>query len=43
VKVAPIAVPMPDGEIKLGDGVMQANNRRDGGSSSRIEMRTGSP
>ncbi|MGD0502643.1 MAG: septal ring lytic transglycosylase RlpA family protein [Steroidobacteraceae bacterium] len=29
VKVAPIAVPMPDGEIKLGDGVLQASNRRD--------------
>ena len=33
VKVAPIAVPMPNGEIKLGDGVMQANNRTDRGSS----------
>ena len=43
VKVAPIAVPMPDGEIKLGDGVMQANNRTDRGSSSRIEMRTRRP
>jgi rare lipoprotein A len=44
VKVAPIAVPMPDGEVKLGDGVMQANNRADGGSSSsRIEMRTRRP
>jgi rare lipoprotein A len=40
VQVAPIAVPMPDGEIKLGDGVMQANNRTDRGWSSRIEMRT---
>ena len=37
VKVAPIAVPMPDGEIKLGDGVLQASNRADGGSSSRID------
>lgn len=43
VKVAPIAVPMPDGEIKLGDGVLQASNRADGGSSSRIEMRTRRP
>lgn len=29
VKIAPIAVPMPDGAIKLGDGVLQASNRRD--------------
>jgi rare lipoprotein A len=43
VKIAPIAVPMPDGEIKLGDGVTQANNRSDGGSSSRIEMRNRRP
>ncbi len=46
VKVAPIAVPMPDGEIKLGDGVLQANNRAESanrvGSGSRtgIEMRS---
>jgi len=43
VKIAPIAVPMPDGEIKMGDGVTQVNNRSDGGSSSRIEMRTRRP
>jgi rare lipoprotein A len=43
VKIAPIAVPMPDGEIKPGDGVTQAMNRPDGGSSSRIEMRTRMP
>lgn len=29
VEVAPIAVPMPDGEIKLGDGGLQASNRLD--------------
>jgi rare lipoprotein A len=44
VEVAPIAVPMPDGEIKLGDGVLQASNRLDGsdrlGVSGRIEMRS---
>jgi rare lipoprotein A len=44
VEVAPIAVPMPDGEIKLGDGVLQASNRWDGsdrlGVSGRIEMRS---
>jgi rare lipoprotein A len=46
VKVAPIAVPMPDGEIKLGDGVLQANNRSEwtdrvgSGSRTGIEMRT---
>ena len=27
VQVAPIAVPMPDGEIKLGDGALEASNR----------------
>lgn len=27
VKVAPIAVPMPDGEVKLGDEALQASNR----------------
>ncbi len=43
VKIAPIAVPMPDGAIKLGDGVTQADNRPDGGSSSRIEMRNPRP
>jgi rare lipoprotein A len=44
VEVAPIAVPMPDGEIKLGDGVLQASNRLNGsdhlGVSGRIEMRS---
>jgi rare lipoprotein A len=28
VEVAPIAVPMPDGKIKLGDGILAANNRQ---------------
>ncbi|HEX4153836.1 MAG TPA: septal ring lytic transglycosylase RlpA family protein [Steroidobacteraceae bacterium] len=27
VEVAPIAVPMPDGAIKLGDGILEATNR----------------
>jgi rare lipoprotein A len=27
VDVSPLTVPMPNGEIKLGDGVLQANNR----------------
>jgi rare lipoprotein A len=44
VEVAPIAVPLPDGEIKLGDGVLQASNRLDGSDrldmSGRIEMRS---
>jgi rare lipoprotein A len=31
VAVAPIAVPMPDGAIKWGDGLLQANNRLDQG------------
>jgi rare lipoprotein A len=26
VEVAPISVPMPDGQYKLGDGILQANN-----------------
>jgi rare lipoprotein A len=26
VEVAPITVPMPNGELKIGDGVLQANN-----------------
>ena len=26
VEVAPIAVPMPGGQLKLGDGILQANN-----------------
>jgi rare lipoprotein A len=50
VKVAPIAVPMPDGGIKRGDGVIEAMNRPeatmsrlDGGSGSRIEMRNRRP
>ncbi len=43
VKVAPIAVPMPDGEFKLGDGVTEANNLSQTGSSSRIEMRSRGP
>jgi rare lipoprotein A len=29
VEVAPMAVPMPDGGIKIGDGMLQANNRLD--------------
>lgn len=28
VEVAPIAVPMPDGQIKLGDGILAASNNR---------------
>jgi rare lipoprotein A len=47
VKIAPIAVPMPDGEIKLGDAVTVNNlsdgGSSDGGSSSRIEMRNRRP
>lgn len=46
VKIAPIAVPMPDGAIKWGDGVLQASNRwddSDRGSSSRIELRNRAP
>ena len=43
VKIAPIAVPMADGGIKLGDGVTQAMNLTDGGSGSRIEMRNRRP
>lgn len=31
VAVTPIAVPMPDGAIKWGDGVLQASNRLDAG------------
>jgi rare lipoprotein A len=30
VKVAPIAVPMPDGQVKLGDGVPQATDAMEG-------------
>ena len=33
VAVSPITVPMPNGEIKLGDGVLQANNRSRGSAS----------
>jgi rare lipoprotein A len=33
VDVSPITVPMPNGEIKLGDGVLQANNRSRGSAS----------
>jgi rare lipoprotein A len=29
VEVAPMAVPMPDGQIKIGDGMLQASNRLD--------------
>jgi rare lipoprotein A len=28
VEVAPIAVPMPDGQIKLGEGILEASNNR---------------
>jgi rare lipoprotein A len=35
VDVSPITVPMPNGEIKLGDGVLQANNRSRGPASDR--------
>jgi rare lipoprotein A len=35
VDVSPITVPMPNGEIKLGDGVLQANNRSRGSASDR--------
>jgi rare lipoprotein A len=35
VDVSPITVPMPNGEIKLGDGVLQANNRSRGTASDR--------
>jgi peptidoglycan lytic transglycosylase len=47
VEVAPIAVPLANGEIKLGDGVLQASNRRDEagplGAGERIEAPTGMP
>jgi rare lipoprotein A len=29
VEVAPIAVPMPGGKIKLGDGILATNNRQE--------------
>lgn len=37
VEVAPIAVPMPDGRVKLGDGVLEASNHIDE-RGSRIEL-----
>lgn len=37
VDVAPITVPMPNGEIKLGEGVLQANNRSRGPASDRSQ------
>jgi rare lipoprotein A len=46
VKVAPIAVPLADGEIKLGDGVLQASNLEGSdslGTGGHIEMRTRTP
>jgi rare lipoprotein A len=35
VDVSPITVPMPNGEIKLGDGVLEASNRSRGAASDR--------
>jgi rare lipoprotein A len=46
VKVAPIAVPLADGGVKLGDGVLQASNLEGSdslGTDGRIEMRTRTP
>jgi rare lipoprotein A len=46
VKVAPIAVPLADGGIKLGDGVLQASNVAGSDSleaGGRIEMRMRNP
>ena len=46
VKVAPIAVPLADGKIKLGDGVLQASNVAGSDSQEaggRIEMRMRNP
>lgn len=45
VEVAPIAVPMPDGRLKIGDQVLQASNRTGdddswGDAGGRIEMRS---
>jgi rare lipoprotein A len=36
VAVSPITVPMPSGEIKLGDGVLEAANRFDRRTSARM-------
>ena len=46
VKVAPIAVPLADGGVKLGDGVLQASNLEGSdslGTGGRIELRTRRP
>lgn len=47
VEVSPIAVPLANGEVKLGDGVLQAKNLPDGrerlSSDERVEARTGFP
>jgi rare lipoprotein A len=46
VKVAPIAVPLADGRIKLGDGVLQASNVAGSDTleaGGRIEMRMRNP
>lgn len=44
VKVAPIAVPLADGEVKFGDGVLQAKNLSDGpGAGDRMDMRVRTP
>jgi rare lipoprotein A len=37
VAVSPITVPMPNGEIKLGDGVLEANNRSRALASDRTD------
>ena len=41
VKVAPIAVPLADGGVKLGDGVLQASNRPE--AADGMELRAGTP
>ncbi|HEY3849538.1 MAG TPA: septal ring lytic transglycosylase RlpA family protein [Steroidobacteraceae bacterium] len=47
VKVAPIAVPLADGEIKFGDGVLQASNNLEEsggpGAGERMDMRVRTP
>jgi rare lipoprotein A len=40
VEVLPITVPMPDGKIKLGDGILVANNRVEPDESNSRTLRT---
>lgn len=40
VAVAPITVPMPNGQIKLGDGVLQASNRDEPRFGTDAKVRT---